>query len=303
MATSFVGRAFSNARKTFTHYFNASKEIRGNSVQVARLLASGHALSWRQWRLVQRSRQDTRRIIPFGLMLLLLPEAIPFALRFAPWLVPRTAWTTEQVHAHQSKLDARRAQFAASIIAHDHRKSLEQLSQWAYQHYLPHAWSRDQCSVYASYLGLGALASSRYMPLWWVQRRLVAYFALLEKEDEYFLKQDGILHSLVSYSQQSEETALEEESETSSKDETDTLSKEESEPPAKEEQETPTEEEIRLVASERGIITTNRPISSVSRDLLRGIEWRRQGVPVEIVFFQNVLDNAPSTKSDHNCNN
>lgn len=94
MATSFVGRAFSNARKTFTHYFNASKEIRGNSVQVARLLASGHALSWRQWRLVQRSRQDTRRIIPFGLMLLLLPEAIPFALRFAPSLVPRTAWTT-----------------------------------------------------------------------------------------------------------------------------------------------------------------------------------------------------------------
>ncbi|KAI0233571.1 hypothetical protein L0F63_002623 [Massospora cicadina] len=87
-----------------------------NRTKAMKLINQNKQLTWREQQLVRTSAQDFRKLFPFGVILLILPEAIPFLVIYVPAMVPSTVIRENQLLKKRIKLQEKRDAITARAI-------------------------------------------------------------------------------------------------------------------------------------------------------------------------------------------
>ncbi|ORY52083.1 hypothetical protein BCR33DRAFT_762021, partial [Rhizoclosmatium globosum] len=108
-------------------YYNGAKQLYRNSKDAGALIkhkrqveASGGKVEWSrsQFLMVQQTSIDMKKLPPFLILLLLVPETIPFILIFNPAMIPSTCVSLAQKQKLWAKLKERRETIANGWIEH-----------------------------------------------------------------------------------------------------------------------------------------------------------------------------------------
>ncbi|KAI8065217.1 LETM1-like protein-domain-containing protein [Gongronella butleri] len=147
-----------------------------------------------------------RKLIPFGILLFILPESIPFFVVFVPGLIPSTCIKHSQLEKQREKLDKQRQIMSSNVlrsaqvvkgISPNDFLSVPRFSKinshYGYDFTLDKI-DRRHLSAYCRFMGLSSLGTSGML-----RNRLAQYFTYISKDDE-LLSMEGIdtltLHEL-----------------------------------------------------------------------------------------------------------
>ncbi|KAI8057013.1 LETM1-like protein-domain-containing protein [Syncephalis plumigaleata] len=156
------------------HYFNGLKQVfvnRSEASEIRKRISQGHTMTRADYQLMTRASGDVRKMLPFLLVLIVLPESIPFLLLFAPGLVPSTCILPSQLIPASAYCDAVQLQEIAAQYQTDFL--IEQLS-------------KDNLTAYCRFLGLSDFGAQ-----YTLQRRLIKYLDYLRRDDE-LIQREGV---------------------------------------------------------------------------------------------------------------
>ncbi|KAJ3212466.1 hypothetical protein HDU83_007325 [Entophlyctis luteolus] len=115
------------SRAAFRLYYNGSKQLYRNSKAAAALVAEQKkaaregrpAPSWsrQDFLLVKQTSLDMRKLPLFLVLAIVLPESIPFVLKFAPSMIPSTCVSADQLAKMRLKLSETRRTVASGWLA------------------------------------------------------------------------------------------------------------------------------------------------------------------------------------------
>ncbi|KAI8612843.1 LETM1-like protein [Chytriomyces sp. MP71] len=107
------------SKAMFSLYWNGSKQLLRNAKAAGILIserrnaenAGAKPSAWTrdEFLLVHQTTADMKKLAPFLLLVLIIPESIPFVLTFSPSLIPSTCVSPEQRAKLRAKLHERRA--------------------------------------------------------------------------------------------------------------------------------------------------------------------------------------------------
>ncbi|ORX49449.1 LETM1-like protein [Hesseltinella vesiculosa] len=116
---SRIGQLIQQSKELLAFYKNGIKTLWENN-KTAKALAvkvqEGYQLNRYEYQLVHHTKQDMRKLIPFGVLVVILPESIPFFVVFMPGLIPSTCIKDSQLEKQRIKLDKKRQEMSATII-------------------------------------------------------------------------------------------------------------------------------------------------------------------------------------------
>ncbi|KAJ3085034.1 hypothetical protein HK102_000377 [Quaeritorhiza haematococci] len=111
---------FRKSRDMMKQYWKGSKLLLQEGKEGAelkrRVKQENYALTRREFVLVSKHENDLRNLVPFFLVLVFIPELLPFLLVYAPNIVPSTCWSQEQIDARRTKLDELRKKMARDAL-------------------------------------------------------------------------------------------------------------------------------------------------------------------------------------------
>ncbi len=90
-----VGSLYQSLKDHILHYKNGLIKVKENAV-LAKQLENKSVLNRKEFVLVNQSKKDIRKLVPFGLLVLFLPEAIPLLVAFVPKMIPSPCLTLNQ---------------------------------------------------------------------------------------------------------------------------------------------------------------------------------------------------------------
>ncbi|KAK9768021.1 hypothetical protein K7432_001658 [Basidiobolus ranarum] len=100
-------------------YKNGLKQVWINNEKTKLLKikqSQGYQLTRKEFQLVSKAPKDFRKLIPFGLLALVLPEVIPLIIGFAPGFVPTTCVTSSQLEKQRMKVNHKRSIITRNVI-------------------------------------------------------------------------------------------------------------------------------------------------------------------------------------------
>ncbi|CAG8456907.1 1646_t:CDS:2 [Paraglomus brasilianum] len=112
---------FTRAKEMAIFYKNGIKQLFANyrlSAALTRKFRKEFSdLNRREIHLIRTTRRDMKRLLPFGLILFIIPEAIPFAIFFAPGLIPSTCILPAQLEKRRRKIHETRQAICDKLLA------------------------------------------------------------------------------------------------------------------------------------------------------------------------------------------
>jgi hypothetical protein len=96
---ALVMSLFTRVRETIVFYRNGFSKLIAEtkrSAQLTKSIQQGVALTRDDHSLMYRNAQDSRKMVPFFLLLAILPESIPFLLLRGSNIIPSTCITADQ---------------------------------------------------------------------------------------------------------------------------------------------------------------------------------------------------------------
>lgn len=89
------------SRQMAIQYFNGAKLLRENATKTFQLQKQildnpSLTLSRADHLLISQTESDIRKMVPFFIVLLIIPEALPFLVIYRPNFIPSTCWSQEQ---------------------------------------------------------------------------------------------------------------------------------------------------------------------------------------------------------------
>ncbi|KAK9712707.1 hypothetical protein K7432_006960 [Basidiobolus ranarum] len=157
---------------------------------------NGQELTRGEFQLVSKAFSDSRKLIPFAVLLIFSPESIPFILIFAPGVVPSTCVTENQMKTKIKTVNETRDALVQSVLATledgDHMVTKEdfntvdgifQLSRRFGADFQLSAVEKIQLSAYCRLMGL-----TGFGPKFMLERRLSKHLDYLREDDNYLFK-------------------------------------------------------------------------------------------------------------------
>ncbi|CAG8470186.1 2843_t:CDS:2 [Paraglomus occultum] len=112
---------FARAKEMAIFYKNGIKQLFANyrlsAALVRKFRKEFSDLNRREIQLIRTTRRDMKRLLPFGLMLIIIPEAIPFVIYFAPGLIPSTCILPAQLEKRRRKIHETRQAIYDKMLA------------------------------------------------------------------------------------------------------------------------------------------------------------------------------------------
>ncbi|KAG8715628.1 hypothetical protein FRC11_002180 [Ceratobasidium sp. 423] len=124
---SKLGKLWHQAKELFKFYVRGLKQLLVHRQIVKDLKARGGKMTWEETHFIKTYKEDTRKLIPFLLILLILEEALPLVVLYAPFLLPSTCILPNQRARILWKRDD--AQFNARSEARSILLSVESLQK------------------------------------------------------------------------------------------------------------------------------------------------------------------------------
>lgn len=125
---SWVGRLWHQGKELFKFYWRGMKLIVSNRRRIReiqeRVKAGGAPLSRWETRFIRTNRQDTLKLVPFVLMIVVIEEIIPLVVLYAPFILPSTCLLPSQ----KERIDSKRRE-KQKYYALEYKPLFEQLSQ------------------------------------------------------------------------------------------------------------------------------------------------------------------------------
>ncbi|CAE7206093.1 unnamed protein product [Rhizoctonia solani] len=87
---SKLGKLWHQVKELFKFYVRGLKQLLVHRQIVKDLKARGGKMTWEEAHFVKTYKEDTIKLIPFLLILLILEEALPLVVLYAPFLLPST---------------------------------------------------------------------------------------------------------------------------------------------------------------------------------------------------------------------
>ncbi|KAJ3268336.1 hypothetical protein HDV01_003101 [Terramyces sp. JEL0728] len=94
-------------KQTIKALVNGSKQLRINQ-KLMKELSKKEQLNRSEFQLVYKTRQDLKKTIPFFLLMLVLPEALPFLLLSGSRMIPSVCISKEDLEKRNTKIDLKR---------------------------------------------------------------------------------------------------------------------------------------------------------------------------------------------------
>ncbi|KAJ3030503.1 UNVERIFIED_CONTAM: hypothetical protein HDU68_008791 [Siphonaria sp. JEL0065] len=126
LASKITG-LFAASKAMVSLYYNGSKQLFRNSKEASSLIkqkreieTAGGNVQWTrsQYLMVKQTEIDMKKLPPFLILLLLVPESIPFVLVFSPSMIPSTCVSEAQKRKLWEKLKERRELATNGWIQH-----------------------------------------------------------------------------------------------------------------------------------------------------------------------------------------
>jgi len=170
---SWAGKLLHQGKELFKFYWNGLKLIYSNRKMVKeieqRVQAGGAPMTRWETVFVKTNKQDLVKLIPFVLILLILEEALPLFVLYAPFLLPSTCLLVSQ----RNRIITKRATKQSTLIS----SSLETLARVANSQ---ESNSKLICSL---------LYLSTFGPASMQRRRLTSHFQEIRSDDELLLQE------------------------------------------------------------------------------------------------------------------
>jgi len=170
---SWARKLLHQGKELFKFYWNGLKLIYSNRKMVKeierRVQTQGIPMTRWETVFVKTNKQDLVKLIPFVLILLILEEALPIFVLYAPFLLPSTCLLVSQ----RNRIISKRAAKQSSLVS----SSLESLSRIANSQESNHK------------LICGLLSLSTFGPASVQRRRLASHFQEIRSDDELLLKE------------------------------------------------------------------------------------------------------------------
>ncbi|KAL1917504.1 uncharacterized protein VTP21DRAFT_3897 [Calcarisporiella thermophila] len=180
-------------------YVAGFKQVWANRKLAAELRRSKDASEWtrEEFQLVCKSDSDTRKLIPFAILLAILPEAIPF-VAVIPGALPSTCVTPEQLVKQRQKMHAKRLVMTENLLKSVQKLggfgkedfgSVENVVRLARRYPLDFELrnlDRKRLSAFCKFLGLNSYGTHSML-----KTRLERHFDYLHKDDQ-LIKREGI---------------------------------------------------------------------------------------------------------------
>ncbi|KAJ8326312.1 hypothetical protein QVD99_003419 [Batrachochytrium dendrobatidis] len=183
-------------------YYQGSKLLVEHTRQVKNLKQQQHRkpfqYSRKEFMLIKTNADDIKRIMPFFIVLILIPETLPFFLMRGADIIPSTCILPDQLLAKREKLKKVRHQLTADAITSilngqvlepeslTKPETIKHLAAFQPQHFEIHGMMHDQLVQYSKLMGF-----STWRPSWMLKSKLKKHFQFL-KEDDMLLKSEGL---------------------------------------------------------------------------------------------------------------
>ncbi|KAJ8663808.1 hypothetical protein O0I10_000082 [Lichtheimia ornata] len=158
----------------------------------------GYVLNRAEFQLIHRSQKDMLKLIPFGLIFLILPESIPLWVIFVPSIIPSTCLQEVQISKQRKKLDDARQIMSKNVLAASERipglsvqdflkpRSFEKFAKhYNYDFELAQIHKKN-LSAYCRFMGLRGWGTKSML-----EQRLTTHMDYLLKDDK-LIAQEGI---------------------------------------------------------------------------------------------------------------
>lgn len=192
---------FSKFKELFRFYKAGIKAVFSNRAE-ARILERKEKedieLSRKEHRFILRSKQDFNKLAPFALLVLILPESIPFLVIFAPQFVPSTCISEEQLLKKRTKLQEKRDKITqialrstqkSDLLPMDGFSSVDRLLSTVKTYHEGFSYDLVQnkpLRAYCKFMGLSSLA-----PTFILKSRMQAHFKNI-REDDIMILSEGV---------------------------------------------------------------------------------------------------------------
>ncbi|CAE6416887.1 unnamed protein product [Rhizoctonia solani] len=87
---SKIGKLWHQVKELFKFYVRGLKQLLVHRQIVKDIQARGGQMTWEETHFIKTYKEDTIKLIPFLLILLILEEALPLVVLYAPFLLPST---------------------------------------------------------------------------------------------------------------------------------------------------------------------------------------------------------------------
>ncbi|KXN67262.1 hypothetical protein CONCODRAFT_80231 [Conidiobolus coronatus NRRL 28638] len=186
---------YHKAKELAIFYKNGMKQILVNRKEAKLILerkAKGEDISRREFRLINTAQSDFNKLIPFSILVFILPESIPFLVIFAPSTIPSTCVTQEQQLKKMKKLDDKRDEMITSFnksVKEFHEISNKDFSSLDKTLALMKRTSnqldidlveKPALANFTKFMGLAT-----WGPKSWIQLRLLKYLNYIKQDDNY----------------------------------------------------------------------------------------------------------------------
>ncbi|KAJ1652373.1 hypothetical protein IWQ61_007281 [Dispira simplex] len=183
-------------KKLFRFYWNGIKQIQRNRVtakQLTQKMNRGEALSRSEFLLIHRASSDVKKVIPFVVVAIILPELLPFLLVFAPGMFPSTCVTEEQlVKKRKSAKETRQVIHDAVVKASGENSGFVNLPNIirladTYQWDLDiHNLDKPALKNFGRFLGIGSVGMKHRL-----RDKLARHLDFL-REDDKMIRKEGV---------------------------------------------------------------------------------------------------------------
>ncbi|RUP44759.1 LETM1-like protein-domain-containing protein [Jimgerdemannia flammicorona] len=195
-----ITRLYQKSKELAVFYKNGVKLLWGNRKKAKELREAqrqGYKLNRKEFQLVHTTKKDMRKLIPFVVILAILPELIPFIVAFAPSLVPSTCVTAAQLEKSQREAFTKRVKMSENIV----KSSVEGISARDFSSvdaiarldrlygldFLYQNIDRKHLAAYCNFMGLGHKFATHGMLKQRLKKRLEYLL-----HDDLLISKDGV---------------------------------------------------------------------------------------------------------------
>ncbi|KAJ3055326.1 hypothetical protein HK097_010826 [Rhizophlyctis rosea] len=203
--TSKISSYIEKAKATMKQYYDGAFLLKEEG-KVAKNLKfksdyEGYELTRKEYMLIERNKEDKRRLYPFFALLIILPESIPIVLLKAPGMIPSTMQSTADVEKRWAAARKTRLELGKQIVADPSKYGLHASPESFLKSSFLFSLSRDQST--AKNFSLDSLSSTQlktinqYLGLWrfgpaGMLRKPLKNHLEVVRGDDKFLVREGI---------------------------------------------------------------------------------------------------------------
>ncbi|KAJ2031984.1 hypothetical protein IWW57_000440 [Coemansia sp. S610] len=195
---------FQKVKGFISFYKSGLKELVSNIKSVRKIkdrLAEGSPISRDELQILRRTPADKLRLVPFGFLVVVIPEIIPLTILLFPGICPSTCVTYGQVAKMAAKSDAKRTNLHAQAVARieglglapaefANIKSLADVAQDGKGIFGLDSLARDDLQLVCRFLGLGGIGLLNDEAQ--LRTRLGAHLEYLRTDDGLLLAEQAV---------------------------------------------------------------------------------------------------------------